>query len=71
MLITIHGTIVANTGRKNVCCSNIFTILFWYRPGRPNWENTTWIFQDFSVTQILSEVNFGLFEATKTAFLTT
>ena len=29
-----------------------------------------WKFQDFSVIQILREINFGHFEATKTAILT-
>ena len=28
-----------------------------YRPGQPNWEYTMWKFQDFSVTQILREIN--------------
>ena len=41
-----------------------------YRPGQPNWENTMWKFQDFSATQILREINFGHFEAPKTAILT-
>ena len=41
-----------------------------YRPGQPNWEYTMWKFQDFSVTQILREINFGHFEALKTAILT-
>ena len=29
-----------------------------------------WKYQDFSATQILREINFGHFEATKTAILT-
>jgi len=41
-----------------------------YRPGQPNWEYTMWKFQDFSATQILREINFGCFEAQKTAILT-
>ena len=40
-----------------------------YRPGQPNWECTMWKFQNFSVTQILREINFGHFEAPKTAIL--
>ena len=36
-----------------------------YRPGQPNWVYTMWKFQDFSATQILCEINFGHFEATK------
>ena len=41
-----------------------------YRPGQPNWESTMWKFQDFSAIQILREINFGHFEASKTAILT-
>ena len=41
-----------------------------YRPGQPNWEYTMWNFQEFSATQILGEINFGLYEAPKTAILT-
>ena len=41
-----------------------------YRPGQPNWEYTIRKFQDFSATQILREINFGHFEAPKTATLT-
>ena len=36
-----------------------------YRPGQPNQEYTMWTFEDFSVTQILREINFGHFEAPK------
>ena len=43
----------------------------WYystnRPGQPNWEYAMWKFQDFSSTQVLREINFGHFEAPKTA----
>ena len=41
-----------------------------YKPGQPNWELTMWKFQDFSTTQILREINFGHFEAQKTAIWT-
>ena len=41
-----------------------------YRPGQPNCEYTMWKFQDFSATHILREINFGHFEASKTAILT-
>ena len=41
-----------------------------YRPGQPNWEYTLWKLQDFFVTQIFRENNFGHFEAPKTAILT-
>ena len=41
-----------------------------YRPRQPNWECTMLKFQDFSATQILRKINFGHFEATKTAILT-
>ena len=34
------------------------------------WEYTMWNFQDFSANQILREINFGHFEAPKTAILT-
>ena len=40
-----------------------------YRPGQPNWEYTKWKFQQFSATQIFREINFGHFEAPKTAIL--
>ena len=33
-------------------------------------EYTMWIFQDYSDTQILREINFSHFEAQKTAILT-
>ena len=36
-----------------------------YKPGQPNWEYTRWKFQDFSASQILSEINFWNFEAPK------
>ena len=42
-----------------------------YRPGQPNWEYTIWKFQDFCAPQILRQINFGHFEAPKTAILTT
>ena len=38
--------------------------------GQPNWEYTMWKFQDFFATQILREINFGHFEAPKTAIFT-
>ena len=38
-----------------------------YRPGQTNWEYTMWKFQDFYHAQILREINFGPFEAQKTA----
>ena len=41
-----------------------------YTPGQSNWEYTIWKFQDFSATQILREINFGHFEAQKTAIWT-
>ena len=41
-----------------------------YRPGQPNWEYTMRKLQDFSGTRILREINFGHFEAPKTAILT-
>ena len=41
-----------------------------YRPEQPKWEYTMWTFLDFSATQILHEINFGHFEAPKTAILT-
>ena len=40
-----------------------------YRPGQPNWEHTMWKFLNFSATQILHEINFGHFEAPKSAIL--
>ena len=39
-------------------------------PGHTIWEYTLWNCQDFSDTQILCEINFGHFEAPKTASLT-
>ena len=33
-----------------------------YRPGQPNWEYKMWKVHDFSVTQILREINFGHFD---------
>ena len=47
----------------------IFTNFF-YTPGQPNWEYTMWKFEDFSATQSFREINFGHFEAPKTAILT-
>ena len=41
-----------------------------YRPGQPNWEYTMWKFKDLSATQILCGINYGHFEASKTAVLT-
>ena len=41
-----------------------------YRPGQPNWEYTIFKSQDFPAAQILREINFGHFEALKTAILT-
>ena len=41
-----------------------------YRPGQPNWEFTMWKFQDISATHNFREINFGHFEAPKTAILT-
>ena len=41
-----------------------------YRLGELNWEYTMWKNQDFSAAQILHEINFGLFEAAKTAIWT-
>ena len=41
-----------------------------YRPVQQNWEFTMRKFQDFYATQILREINFGNFEAPKTALLT-
>ena len=38
-----------------------------YILGQPNWEYSKWKFQRFSATQILHEINFGHFEAPKTA----
>ena len=43
---------------------------FCNRPEQPNWEYTRWKFRCFSATQILREINFGHFEAPKTAVLT-
>ena len=46
-------------------------ILSMYRPGQLNWGyKIMWKFQDFSVTQILREINFGPFKASKTVILT-
>ena len=42
----------------------------YYRPGQPNWEYIMGKFQDLLATQILREINFGHFEAPKTAILT-
>ena len=36
-----------------------------YRPGQPSWEYTMWRFKDLPATQILREINFGHFEASK------
>ena len=47
-----------------------YVVLCMYRHGQPNWEITKWKFQDFSASQILREINFGYFEAPKTAILT-
>ena len=44
-------------------------MMMYYRPGQPNWEFTMLKFQDFSATLILCEINFGHFEAPKTAIL--
>ena len=41
-----------------------------YRPVQPKWEFTMRKFHDFSATEILREINFGHFEALKTANLT-
>ena len=41
-----------------------------YRPGQANWEYTMWKFQESSATQILREINFSHFEATKNGLLT-
>ena len=41
-----------------------------YRPGQPQWKYSMWKFEDFSATQILRQINFGHFEATKTAIFT-
>ena len=38
-------------------------------PSRSRFEITVWKFQDFSVTQILREINFGECRSSKTAFL--
>ena len=46
----------------------IFFLLI-YRPGQHNWEYTICKFQYFSATQILHEINFGHFEAPKSANL--
>jgi len=51
---------------KDITYHNESTI---YRPGQPNWQYTMWKFQDISVIQILHEINFGHFEAPKTAIL--
>ena len=40
-----------------------------YRPVQPNWKHTMWKFQDFSAFQMLREINFGHFQALKTAIL--
>ena len=40
------------------------------RPGQPKWEYTMWKFQYISPTQVLREINFGNFEAPKTAIFT-
>ena len=54
--------------QHQVC--TLTAMFFIYRPGQPNWEYTMWKFTDFLATQILREINFGLFEAPKTAILT-
>ena len=41
-----------------------------YRPGQPNWEYKMWKFKGLPAPQILREINFGHFEAPKTAILT-
>ena len=41
-----------------------------YRLGQPNWEYTMRKCKDFPATHILCEINFGHFEAAKTAILT-
>ena len=40
-----------------------------YRPGQPNWEYTIWKSHEYSANQILRGINFGHFEAPKTAIL--
>ena len=40
-----------------------------YRPGQPNWEYAMWKLKDLFDSQILREINFGHFEAAKTAIL--
>ena len=45
----------------------IISVANYYKPGQPNWEFTMSKFQDFSSPQILREINFGYFEAAKTA----
>ena len=49
---------------------HVFRVIARYRPGQANWEYIIWKFQDYSNTQILREINFGHFEAPKTAILT-
>ena len=41
-----------------------------YKPGQLNWEYTMWKNHNFSAAKILREVNFGHFEAAKTAIWT-
>ena len=41
-----------------------------YRPGQPDWKYAMCKLKDLSDSQILREINFGHFEAAKTAILT-
>ena len=63
------------TAQRRLCCAVLF-VDSWSCENTDlgsligKWEYTMWKFQDFSATQILREINFGHFEAPKTAILT-